>query len=299
MAARLSRRAVLRYLAAGAGTAVVTGLAAQAFSEPRRIRVRRVSVPLPALPAALDGLTIGQLSDLHRGPYVSEEHLRRGVEIAASLDPDVMVLTGDFVSVSAEYAASCAGALAGLRPRDGLFAVLGNHDYWTGQVDVVRRALESRGVEVLGNRSARLRRGGADWWLCGVDDAWAGAPDLGAALAGVPREVFKVLLCHEPDFADTAAQAGIPLQLSGHSHGGQVIVPGIGPIVLPPHGRKYPIGLQRVPRSRTFVYTNVGLGLIGLGLGPVRLAVRFNCLPEVTLLTLRQAPESSPDSRPS
>lgn len=296
MAARLSRRALLRYLAAGAGAAAVTGLAAQALSEPRQIRIRRASVALPALPAALDGLTIGQLSDLHRGPYVPEEHIRRGVEIAASLEPDVMVLTGDFVSKSAEYAASCAGALAGLRPRGGVFAVLGNHDYWTRQVGVILRSLESRGVEVLVNRSVRLRRGGTDWWLCGVDDAWAGTPDLGAALAGVPNEAFKILLCHEPDFADTAAQAGIPLQLSGHSHGGQVIVPGIGPLVLPPHGRKYPIGLQRVAGSRTLVYTNVGLGLIALGLGPVRLAVRFNCLPEITLLTLRRASGGSPPS---
>jgi predicted MPP superfamily phosphohydrolase len=244
---------------------------------------------LLTLPAALDGLTIGQLSDLHRGPYVSEEHIRRAAEIATSLQPDVIVLTGDFVSVSAQYAASCIDALVELRSRQGVFAVLGNHDYWTGQVEIVRQTVERRGVEVLMNRSVRLRRGGTDWWLCGVDDVWSGRPDLGAALLKVPQEDFRVLLCHEPDFADTASRAGIPLQLSGHSHGGQVVVPGIGPIVLPPYGEKYPIGLQRVQGSRTLVYTNVGVGLIAWELGPMALAVRWNCPPEVTLLTLRRA----------
>ncbi len=288
MAPRLSRRALLRSLIGASSVVVAAGLAAEALDEPSQIRVRRISVPLPTLPAALDGLTIAQLSDFHRGPYVSEEHIRRGAEIAASLQPDVMVLTGDFVSISARYAASCMNALAELRARDGLFAVLGNHDYWTGQVGVVQQAIERRGVEVLVNRSVRLHRGGADWWLCGIDDVWSGRPDLDAALLRVPEEDFRVLLCHEPDFADTASRAGIPLQLSGHSHGGQVIVPGIGPIVLPPYGEKYPIGLQRLQGPRTLVYTNVGVGLIPWELGPMALAVRWNCPPEVTLLTLRQ-----------
>ncbi len=289
MPVRLSRRTFLRSLIGVSSVTAAAGLAAEALGEPYQIRVRRVSVPLPTLPAALDGLTIGQLSDLHRGPYVSEEHIRRAAEIAASLQPDVMVLTGDFVSVSAQYATSCMDALAALRAHRGLFAVLGNHDYWTGEIGVIRHAIERRGVEVLMNRSVRLHRGGIDWWLCGVDDVWSGRPDLGAALSRVPREDFRVLLCHEPDFADTASRAGIPLQLSGHSHGGQVVVPGIGPIVLPPYGEKYPIGLQRVRGSRTFVYTNVGVGLIAWELGPMALAVRWNCPPEVTLLTLRRA----------
>ena len=289
MPVHISRRAFLRSLIAVSSVAAGAGLAADALAEPHQIRVRRVSVPLPTLPAALDGLTIGQLSDLHRGPYVSEEHIRRAAEIAASLQPDVIVLTGDFVSVSARYAASCMDALAGLRARDGLFAVLGNHDYWTGEVRAVQQAIERRGVEVLANHSVRLRRGGAEWWLCGVDDVWSGRPDLDAALRRIPEEDFKILLCHEPDFADTAARAGIPLVLSGHTHGGQVIVPGIGPIVLPPYGEKYPIGLRRVQGSGTLVYTNVGVGLIAWELGPMALAVRWNCPPEVTLLTLRRA----------
>jgi hypothetical protein len=192
------------------------------------------------------------------------------------------------VSVSARYAASCADALAPLRAPNGIFAILGNHDYWTGEVSIVRRALARRGVELLVNRAVRLGQRGVDWWLCGVDDIWAGAPDLHAAIAGVPQRAFRVLLCHEPDFADVSAGQGVPLQLSGHSHGGQVIVPGVGPLraVLPRHGRKYPLGLQRVENSQTMVYTNVGLGVISL---PYLPPMRFNCPPEVTLITLKTA----------
>ncbi len=289
MPVHLSRRTFLRSLIGASSVVVAAGLAADALAEPHQIRVRRISVPVPALPAALDGLTIGQLSDLHRGPYVSEEHIRRAAEIVTSLQPDVIVLTGDFVSVSAQYAASCMDALAALSAPYGLFAVLGNHDYWTGEVRAVRQTVERRGVEVLVNRSVLLRRGGTDWWISGVDDVWSGRPDLGAALLRVPEEGFRILLCHEPDFADTASRVGIPLQLSGHSHGGQVIVPGVGPIVLPPYGERYPIGLRRVQGSGTLVYTNVGVGLIAWELGPMALAVRWNCPPEVTLLTLRRA----------
>ncbi len=289
MPVHLSRRALLRSLIGVSSVTAAAWLTADALAEPNQIRVRRISVPLPSLPAPLDGLTIGQLSDFHRGPYVSEEHVRQAAAIAASLQPDVIVLTGDFVSRSAQYAASCIDALAGLRAPYGLFAVLGNHDYWTGEVRAVRQAVERRGVEVLVNRSVRLSRGGTDWWISGVDDVWSGRPDLDAALVRVPEEDFRILLCHEPDFADTASRAGIPLQLSGHTHGGQVIVPGIGPIVLPPYGEKYPMGLRRVQGSGTLVYTNVGVGLIPWQLGPMALAVRWNCPPEVTLLTLRRA----------
>lgn len=282
MQTTISRRTFIHALL-GAGLVAGGGaVAAQALREPHQIRVRRVAAPLPSLPAGLDGLTIAQLSDLHRGPHVAEEHIRRGAEIAASLDPDLVVITGDFVSKSARYATSCAEALRPLRARLGVYAVLGNHDHWTGQTRLIRQVLARRGVEVLVNGSARFSHDSVDWWLCGVDDVWSGGPDLRATLAGARRDAFRVLLCHEPDFADVAADAGVPLQLSGHSHGGQVILPIAGPVVLPPHGRKYPIGLRRVAGRQTLIYTNVGLGLIAP-------AIRFNCPPEVTLLTLRTA----------
>jgi uncharacterized protein len=137
-------------------------------------------------------------------------------------------------------------------------------------------------VRMLTNRSARISTRGVDWWLCGVDDIWSGKPDLGAALRDVPGGAFRVLLAHEPDFADEAARHGVPLQLSGHTHGGQVLLPGRKPLVTPEHGRKYTVGLQRAAGSDTWVYTNVGLGVTGI-------PIRINCPPEITLLTLERA----------
>lgn len=277
-----SRRKFLRYALWG-GAGLLGGRALLSLLLERHwLTVYRVTVPLPHLPPALHGFTICQLSDLHRGPVVSEEHIRRAADIAMSLNADLIVVTGDFVSGAATNAPSCAAALSGLRARYGVYGVLGNHDYWTRDVEAVVDAVTRSGIQLLTNRAVRLNVQGFNWWLCGVDDVWAGEPDLDAALQYVPDGAFRILLCHEPDFADEAAKRNIPLQISGHSHGGQVRLPLIGAPVLPFWGRKYPIGLQRVKNSSTLVYTNVGVGCIVP-------AVRLNCRPEVTLMTLVSA----------
>jgi predicted MPP superfamily phosphohydrolase len=157
--------------------------------------------------------------------------------------------------------------------------VLGNHDHWTDPAWVSSTA-ESYGVTMLSNSAQRLSDAENGLWLVGVDDIWVGAGDLERALGGVPEDSSKLLLVHEPDFADKAARSGIDLQLSGHSHGGQVRLPLIGAPLLPLWGRRYPIGLQKA--QAMWVYTSRGLGLI-------EPAVRFNCRPEVTLLTLTRA----------
>ena len=247
-----------------------------------RPRVRRVTVPLPSLPAGLDGFRICQLSDIHRGPIVSKAFVRECVALARPLNADLIVVTGDFISDSSRYAPSCAAALSGLRAPYGVFGVMGNHDYWNEDPGAVHDAIESAGVRFLTNRSHRITARGADWWLCGVDDLWSGSTDLDRAMEDVPEDAFRILLCHEPDFADTAAASRIPLQLSGHSHGGQVRLSSGGALHLPRFGRKYPAGLQRVAGTESLVCTNVGLGVTTLPL-------RLNCPPEVTLLTLKKA----------
>lgn len=279
---RMTRRGFLRRSSWG-----VAGLAGgtaglSAFGERHRPRVVNVTIRPAGLPAALDGYTICQLSDLHRGLLVSEAYLRRSVQLANSLGADLTVVTGDFVSDLSRHAVSCAGALSGLRAPDGVYGVLGNHDYWNDDPEAVAAAIHQGGVPLLMNRSVTLRRGDVSWNLCGVDDWWAGKPDMDAALADVPSGAFKIMLCHEPDPADEAAKRGVPLQLSGHSHGGQVLLPGRRPLVTPQFGHKYPVGLRRVPNSETLVYTNTGLGVI---FPPIRI----NCPPEITRITLRQA----------
>lgn len=267
-----------------AAAALLAGAAWMALREPFQVKVYREEIPLANLPEEHDGLTICHLSDLHCGPWVAPWHLRHGLAVARGLKADLVVITGDFVSWSAFFAPGCARLFHGLRAPLGLYGVLGNHDYWTHRVDQLTGCLQAAGVQVLVNESVRLAEG---LWLCGVDSAIAGRPDVPKTMAGVPGDACRIVLCHEPDMADEIAASGADLQLSGHSHGGQVILPFLNrPLYLPPWGRRYPAGLHRVPGSEMLVYTNVGLGQIS---PPMRL----NCPPEVSLLTLRAAPPAS------
>ncbi len=276
--AGISRRRFLRLMlssvaAAGLSACGGTGYATQV--EPRWTRLERVNVRLPGLPLHLDGFTIVQLSDLHRGPEVLAEDVSRAVRLALRQErADLIVLTGDYVSRSAGYASSCAEALAPLAAGTVL-ACLGNHDHWT-DADVVAAALADVGIDVLRNVARQVADG---LWVAAVDDVWERRADLDRALEKVPGGATTVLLAHEPDYADTVAADGrISLQLSGHSHGGQVRVPLRGPLVLPYLARKYHAGLYTIGDMR--LYVNRGVGL----LAP---AIRLNCRPEVTLVTLR------------
>jgi predicted MPP superfamily phosphohydrolase len=250
-----------------------------------------MEVALARLPAAFDGFTIAHLSDFHYYEHFSAVPLRAAIEIVNRLHPDLVVLTGDFVTVpvfhrrfhnarrAAGAADPCASLLAQLHPRLGAVSVLGNHDVVSGPRRIIE-ILHSHGLPVLRNRSIPIEQGGSRIWLCGLDSAWEGEPDMDLAMRGIPAKDVVVLLVHEPDFADSAAHQPVDLQLSGHSHGGQIWLPGIGAPWLPPMAEKYPRGLYKV--GPLTLYTNIGLGTI-------RLPIRWNCPPEVTLLTLRSA----------
>jgi uncharacterized protein len=259
--------------------------------EPNHPRLVRVELPLARWPAALDGFTIAQLSDFHYDEYFSAAPLRAAIEIVNRLHPDLVVLTGDFVTVpvlggfrhvkkrAAWVIDPCAGLLAQLNARLGMFAVLGNHDVDSDAPRIVA-TLQSHGITVLHNASLPIEQAGARFWLSGLDSAMEGKPNLDLALRQVPQNEPVVLLVHEPDFADRAVLHSVDLQLSGHSHGGQIWLPGIGAPWLPEFARKYPRGLYTI--GPLTLYTNFGLGTI-------RLPVRLNCPPEVTLFTLRAA----------
>lgn len=261
--------------------AAAAAAAARIALEPWWLTRRDVTVHLEALPRELDGLRIAQLSDFHRGTWVPAGLLRRGVEACQALNADLIALTGDFVSVHRLYAGSLIELLQGLRAPLGVYAVLGNHDIWVHARKTLEEGFRRIGIELLENRAVPVEHRTVRFWVVGIEDCIAGRPDLDQALRNVPESDFRLLLAHEPDFADEAARRGIPLQLSGHSHGGQFRLPGLGPIYLPPLGRKYPMGLYRLPGG-TQVYTNVGLGVIS---PPFRLS----CRPELTHLTLRSA----------
>jgi uncharacterized protein len=270
------------------GAAGLTAIGAGAlYHDTTGLQVTRLEVRLPRLPRRLDGLRIIQLSDFHYDRYVDIRVITSAVRLTNQLHPDLVVLTGDFVtqgpfagqydSPAAHDAEPCSQILAPLRPRLGVFAVLGNHDYYTDP-DLVSEILRGRGFHVLRNQSFALELDGARLWLAGINDAVAGADDLELALQKIPASEPVVLLAHEPDVADSVPRGRVDLQLSGHSHGGQIVLPLVGPPYLPPLARKYPWGLRRV--GPLTLYTNRGLGTITLPL-------RFNCPPELTLFTLR------------
>jgi hypothetical protein len=272
------RRRFLRR-AAAAAAAVVGGGVLSGFCERDWLQVRRISVPVRGLPEAFDGFTICQLTDLHLGRFISADQIDRAATVAMELHADLIALTGDYIYGRAANILTCAEALSRLAAEHGVFAVLGNHEYWSGAVELTLDQLAARGVRTLVNEAARVERAGAELWVCGVDDVWAGQPDLNAALAGVPEDAPKILLCHEPDFALAAAHRGFALQLSGHSHGGQIRLPLIGAPLLPYLGVKFPLGLQRIENSQSLVYTSAGVGVTTVPL-------RINCRPDVSLITL-------------
>ena len=271
------RRAFLKAAVGSVGLGVASYVYAHA--EPDWVEVERVALELPRLPEAFDGYRIAQVSDIHMDGWMTRDRLSNIVKRVNALKPDLVALTGDFVSYKPQkFVEGLADALGRLRPKDGAFAVLGNHDHWT-KPRLVRETLKKAGVEELNNAAHALRRGGARLHLAGVDDTWSGKPDLEATVRQAPGTSACILLAHEPDYADESAKTGrFDLQLSGHSHGGQVCAPFFGPIILPKYARKYPSGLYHVGGMK--LYTNRGVGMVGPH-------VRFNCRPEITLFTLK------------
>lgn len=228
----------------------------------------------------MDGLTIAHLSDLHCGPYISAQHIRRTVAQTNHLQPDLVVITGDFASKDALYIPICADELQALHARYGIFACMGNHDHWlSAGAKMVIESLQKAGITVLCNAAQPLSSKPETVWIAAVDDMLARQHDLERAMDTVPNDAPVILLAHEPDLADQAAQHAkqIVLQLSGHSHGGQIRLPFVGAPVLPQYAQRYPMGLYQVGKLK--LYTSRGIGL-------VKPPVRFNCPPEIALLTL-------------
>lgn len=266
------------------------------YLEPHWPQSTHVEIRLSTLPPSLDGLTILQLSDLHLGPHVRAEDVRRAIELANRSSPDLIVLTGDFVSRSARYSVPCARELAALQSRYGIYAVLGNHDLWTN-ADEVAANLRAVGIVVLRDEVHAVQIEGARLWLVGIEDTgftamagdscaefhlqWAEKAGIAARLLkDIPDEEPRLLLVHNPDFNELLAGERIDLALSGHTHGGQVRLPFVGPLLVPSCcGKKYAGGLAQGPASPVYVSRGVGV---------VAPPMRFGCRPEITVLRLRR-----------
>jgi predicted MPP superfamily phosphohydrolase len=241
----------------------------------RRPRVVRIELAFPELPPALDGLTVVQLSDLHCGDFVPEEVVRDWVRRANRLEPDVVAVTGDLVASGTGHVAAVARALGGLRARRGVYASMGNHDYF-GAGEPLVRALEASGLTVLRNAGVPA---GDGLVVAGVDDTWTGRADVARALAR--RGDFTLLLAHDPELFPRAAALGADLTLSGHTHAGQLAVPWlVSRWNLARAVYRYSHGIYR--DGARVLYVNAGLGFTG---PPVRVGARG----EITHITLRRA----------
>lgn len=248
--------------------------------ETRMLEIKPVTLTLPRLSTEFDGYRVVQIGDVHLDEWTKPRRLNRIVDLVNGQRPDLIAITGDFLSYSADPGVPhrLAEALGRLRAEDGVVGVMGNHDYLT-DADLVRRCLREAGAVELRNEVFTLRRDDAALHVAGVDDIMEGESRLDLVLEKLPPEGAALLLAHEPDFADVSAATGrFDLQLSGHSHGGQIGVPLLRRFVLPPYSQRYTSGLYRV--GGMIQYTNRGLGFVDARL-------RFLCRPEITVLTLK------------
>jgi hypothetical protein len=275
----MNRRTFLRCAFATAA-AIPAGTACYGAFEAGRITVSRRSIPIAGLPKSFDGFRIAFLADIHHGPFTDEHLLRQIVRTTNLLDVDLIALGGDYILRDRKYIAPCFEALSELRAKHGIVGVMGNHDYWHG-VHEVRRGFQRANVVELTNAGLFLANGTDRLRIAGVDDHWEGTPRLAPCVAGLRRDEPCVLISHNPDFAEGIDDPRVKLVLSGHTHGGQIVMPGTGLAYVPSaYGTKYLRGLCDAPQTK--VYVSRGLGNT---VAPIRLGSR----PELTEITLQAA----------
>jgi hypothetical protein len=258
-----------------------------AMIEPRQIEITHRPIKLSKLPSEFHGFRVVQLSDIHHSPFLSEQEIASAVSRANDLRPDLVVLTGDYVSHSRDYIPGCARALGMLRASHGVFAVLGNHDHWTdGQM--LKSALQDQGIRVLCNESSRIEIASSYIQLAGVDDMMVRRDDLRKALMDTHIGETRILLSHNPRIIREAARAGVDLVLSGHTHGGQIN----WRLLAGREEARKPRWLRRSKRrpKGSMLRGHAQLGstqlYVNRGLGTVILPLRYGCAPEITVLEL-------------
>jgi len=240
-------------------------------------KVNQVPISFNRLPSAFQGLRLVQFSDVHIGHYFAERHLLKIVEMIQSLRPDMICFTGDLVEQDGSVLQACIPVLSKLKAPLGKWAVPGNHDY-RGNIHQVVEGLEKADFEVLINRNKKIIKEHQSITMIGVDDSLNGNPNMIKAISGTHENEFKILLSHIPDYADIAKHYPIDIQLSGHSHGGQIRIPFYGSVITPIGAKKYIDGLYHIQDSNLVLYVNRGIGTTVMPL-------RFACRPEITLFT--------------
>lgn len=251
--------------------------------EPRRFDIVEIDLPLDGLDPVFDGWKVVQISDIHMNGGMTRERLGEIVAIINGHAPDVIVITGDFATRRRGFVPQdLLVPLRELRAKEAIIATLGNHDYKLHRA-AVRYVIRESGLTLLNNAVYTIRRGEACLHFAGVESVLRRRARLDLTLPALAQEGAAILLAHEPDFAEIAAATKrFALQLSGHSHGGQIRVPILTRFALPAYSQRYTMGAYRV--GKMMLYVNRGVGTVGVPL-------RFNCPPEITVFTLHAPPE--------
>ena len=274
-----TRRDVLRGLIAAPLVAVSATAGYARLIEPYNYLISETDIFIRDLPQAFEGFRITQLTDIHHSRILGIDEIRRVVNLAQQTRPDMFVLTGDYSTSYRRYIEPCAEALSTLSAPEGVWAVLGNHDHYTDP-ELTTRSLQRQHIAVLNNVNTTLRRGTDAIQLSGIDDWTWNATDWARAFSGLKTNTPTILLSHQPAVLDFEQAKDVSLILSGHTHGGQLNFPLLGPPArLFTKDIRYARGLFR--RGETQLYVSTGTGVIGL---PLRLGVR----PEIAVLRLRR-----------
>jgi predicted MPP superfamily phosphohydrolase len=249
-----------------------------AFIEPYRVTVPVTVIESPDIPEVFDGMKIVFISDIHRGPFMSEKRVDRIVRRINRLEPDLILLGGDYVHRSGSAVYSVFRSLSALRARQGVYAVLGNHDIWEGKVRALD-CMEKAGIRSLDNQGLWLYRGDCRIRLGGVADLEWDSPRPESTTGPVTVKDFVLLVSHNPDIFETLDKSVVDLVLSGHTHGGQVSLFGLWAPLLPTRtGQKYRTGLKWQGGSRI---------LISNGVGTITPPVRFCTPPQINVILLK------------
>lgn len=239
-----------------------------------------IEIPIKNLGWNFNNFKILNLTDIHLGQWINPEYLDELIDYVNTLNVDLITLTGDYFSYNFEdYDKSLENSLRKLTAEDGKFGVLGNHDHWMG-AEKIREIFKNSDIIDLSNEVVTLKKGEDRLNICGVDSCTVCADDLDRVISRMPKNVPSILLAHEPNFAKESSQTGLfDLQISGHSHGGQFIIPKVETTPFRgPNSTMYPVGLYKIGQMTQ--YTSKGLGTNSF-------RIRINCKPEITVITLK------------
>ncbi|TDQ42238.1 metallophosphoesterase [Aureibacillus halotolerans] len=283
---KITRRSFIKRLFGWFTGLVVTatgGYSYATYLEPRWVETTHHTIPSKNLPKSFQSFKIVQVSDTHVGYHYEEQQLENLVTKINGLQPDLIVFSGDLMDSPNQYETPnhLTSILKSLKAPYGKIAVYGNHDHGDYGTNIYKNIMENAGFTVLLNQSTTIEKEGEHIVIAGIDDLMLGRPDLAKTMNGISPDDYLIFIAHEPDIAAQSKNLNISLQLSGHTHGGQVQLPFFGPIVLPPLGEKYFDGMYTFPNSDMILYVNRGIGT-------TRLPYRFFCRPELSVFTLER-----------